>query len=72
MSNQRAGKTHKAAATTALSDANARALVTFFKSAKEVLTQYEEEDAAFYFEQVEEHLRRGGSLTDPIGKILGV
>ena len=72
MSNQRAGKKHGASASSTMSDANARALVTFFKSAKETLAQYGAEDASFYFEQVEDHLRRGGNLADPIGRILGV
>ena len=49
--------------------------VTFFKIAKQLLEQYGEEDAAFYFEQVEEHLRQGGGLpndTTAVGKVLGV
>ena len=40
-----------------------------------MLEEYGHEDAAFYFEQVEEHLRKGGSLPQDAhgaGKILGV
>ena len=50
-------------------------MVTFFKIAKQLLEQYGEEDAAFYFEQVEEHLRQGGGLPNDskqVGKVLGV
>ena len=40
-----------------------------------MLEEYGHEDAAFYFEQVEEHLRKGGSLPQDahnIGRVLGV
>ena len=49
--------------------------VTFFKNAKKVLEEYGHEDAAFYFEQVEDHLRSGKALpTDEksVGSVLGV
>tara|TARA_B100000131_G_scaffold37875_1_gene34422 strand:+ start:314 stop:472 length:159 start_codon:yes stop_codon:yes gene_type:complete len=49
--------------------------VTFFKNAKKLLANYGHEDASFYFEQVEEHLRKGGGLSTDfkeIGRILGV
>lgn len=45
----------------------------FFKACKEVLEQYGHEDAAFYFEQVETHLREGGTMDiNKAGNILGV
>ena len=71
MSNQRAGKWK----TATLRDGNGMQTVTFFKIAKQLLEQYGEEDAAFYFEQVEEHLRQGGGLPNDskeVGKVLGV
>ncbi len=71
MSNQRAGKWKSAT----LRDGSGMQTVTFFKYAKELLEQYGHEDAAFYFEQVEEHLRSGGGLPNDskeIGKVLGV
>ena len=71
MSNQRAGKWK----TASLRDGSGMQTVTFFKIAKQILEQYGEEDAAFYFEQVEEHLRQGGGLPNDnkqVGKVLGV
>ena len=56
MSNQRAGKWK----TATLRDGSGMRTVTFFKVAKNLLEEYGHEDAAFYFEQVEEHLRNGG------------
>ena len=45
----------------------------FFKACKEVLEQYGHEDAAFYFEQVETHIREGGTMDiNKAGNILGV
>ena len=71
MSNQRGGKWKPAT----LRDGDGMRTVTFFKYAKNVLEEYGHEDAAFYFEQVEEHLREGGSLPQDahnIGRVLGV
>ena len=71
MSNQRPGKWK----TATLRDSSGMNTVNFFKYAKQLLEEYGHEDAAFYFEQVEEHLRKGGSLpqdTSSIGKVLGV
>ena len=71
MSNQRPGKWK----TATLRDSSGMNTVTFFKYAKKLLEEYGHDDAAFYFEQVEEHLRKGGSLpqdTKGIGKVLGV
>ena len=71
MSNQRAGKTHKAAASDSMTDMKLR---NFFRTAASVVG--EDTDAQFYFEQIVEHINNGGSiLTDDrsaVGKILGV
>jgi len=69
---QRPGKWKKASMSDSFSDSAARKQLQFFKSAAELLNRYDKDDAAFYFEQVEEHLRRGGSLSDPAARILGV
>ena len=62
MSNQRRGNWHKASGAE-FGASQEMKLLQFFKSAKEVLKQYGHEDASFYFEQCEEHLRKGKSLT---------
>lgn len=67
---QRAGKTHKASGA---ENTSLMKTTLFFKACKEVLEEYGHEDAAFYFEQLEEHLRNGGSLdANKVGNILGV
>ena len=58
MSNQRPGKTHAAA----INDRSGMGTLHFFKAAAEALTESGYEDEAFYFEQVVDHLRSGGSL----------
>ena len=73
MSNQRAGKMHRAGA----NDSNREMILrNFFRTSKQLLTEAGNEDAAFYFEQVEEHIQNGGSIyidhPQSIGKILGV
>tara|TARA_Y200000002_G_scaffold79126_1_gene62326 strand:- start:1090 stop:1305 length:216 start_codon:yes stop_codon:yes gene_type:complete len=71
MSNQRRGNWKPAS----MSQGDSMRTVTFFKYAKKLLEEYGHEDAAFYFEQVEEHLRQGGSLPNDsreVGKVLGV
>ena len=71
MSNQRAGKTYSASA----SDNSGMGTVNFFKYAKQALESAGYEDAAFYFEQVEEHLRSGKGLPvseKEVGHVLGV
>ena len=71
MSNQRAGKWK----TATLRDGAGMQTVTFFKNAKKVLEEYGHEDAAFYFEQVEDHLRSGKGLPvseKEVGHVLGV
>ena len=58
MSNQRSGNTYRAAAT----DNCGMRTLQFYKSAVEALNGAGYDDAAFYFEQVVDHLRDGGSL----------
>ena len=55
MSNQRRGKWKSAS----MGESNGMQTVTFFKGAKKLLEEYGHQDAAFYFEQVETHLREG-------------
>ena len=70
MSNQRAGKTHKASGMDNGSDMK---IYQFFKQARVALEESGNEDAAFYFEQCEEWIRSGKSLHDkPAHHILGV
>lgn len=72
MSNQRRGK-WKPAALNDGGQTNDMALVQFFKSAKESLEQYGESDAAFYFEQCEDWIRSGKSLSSAKASVvLGV
>lgn len=69
MSNQRPGKMKPAA----MNDSGGLDLVNFFKYAKEALEAKGEEDAAFYFEQCEDFIRAGGSLSDrTVSKALGL
>ena len=71
MSNQRPGKWK----TATLRDGSGMQTVTFFKTARKLLEEYGHEDAAYYFEQVEEHLRGGKGLPSSekeIGKVLVV
>lgn len=71
--NQRAAKTHRAAmgqdGRVSLFE-----VIDFFENAARALNQHGAEDAAFYFEQVHEHLVRNPQkgLKEDIGKILGV
>jgi len=56
-----------------MGDGNLMKTMLFFKECKEVLNEYGHEDAAFYFEQIEEHMRNGGTLDiSKAGNILGV
>ena len=71
MSNQRSGKWKPAT----LRDGDGMRTVTFFKYAKNVLEEYGHEDAAYYFEQVVEHLQSGKQLPTSdreVGRVLGV
>ena len=71
MSNQRAGKTHKAAANDGMQDMKIR---NFFKTCVRVLE--DEPDIQFYFEQIVDHINQGGSImtddTVAVRRILGV
>lgn len=71
--NQRRGKTHRAAA---FDDRPGdMTLVTFLKEAVTQLRDSGYEDPAFYFEQVEEHLRNGGRLAGSprdVARVLGL
>lgn len=71
MSNQRVGKTHKAAASDGLAEMKLR---NFFRTAASVVG--DDTDAQFYFEQIVEHINGGGSVMtdDPtaVRRILGV
>ena len=72
MSNQRAGKTYRAAASDGLEDMNLR---NFFRTSAELLTESGNEDAAFYFEQIVDELNKGKSLPKEkreISRILGI
>lgn len=72
MSNQRPGKRKPASMTDAFYTGPMKQL-EFFKSCKEVLAREGQEDAAFYFEQIEDWLREGKDLyKDPPGRILGL
>lgn len=69
--NQRAGKTYRAAS----NDNSGMGTMLFFKYAAEALTESGYEDEAFYFEQIEDHLRDGGGLPQDkrsIEKVLGL
>ena len=72
MSNQRPGKTYRAAANDGLRDMQLR---NFFRTCKQLLEDTGNDDASFYFERVEEHISNGGSIyTDDkqsISRILG-
>ena len=71
MSNQRAGKTHRAAANDGMQDMKLR---NFFRTAAKVVG--DDTDAQFYFEQIVDHINNGGNIMsdDPttIRRILGV
>jgi len=70
MSNQRAG-TWKSANMSA-GDSYDRKLLEFFRAAKVALEKSDKEDAAFYFEQVEDWLLSGHKLSDNVYKVLGL
>jgi hypothetical protein len=74
MSNQRRGN-WKPAAMNDSSKIDALSLTTFCKHAKVLLEERGEEDAAFYFGQVEDWLRDGGRIQtghNDVARILGV
>ena len=51
---------------------NLMTLTKFFKETKEVLENRGENDAAFYFEQLETHLREGGSVNSTPSEIIRI
>ena len=71
MSNQRAGKTHRASAGDSMNDMKLR---NFFRAAASLVE--DDTDAQFYFEQIVDHINNGGNIMsdDPttVGRILGV
>jgi len=70
---QRPAKTHKAAAG---SDGRVTLfeVMEFFEAAQHALEAADEPDAAFYFEQVHEHLKRNPQkgFKETVSRILGV
>lgn len=70
---QRAGKTYRAAAG---SDGRVSLfeVMEFMQAAQHALEQHGEEDAAFYFEQVHEHLKNDPQkgFKEKVGRILGI
>lgn len=71
MSNQRVGKTYRAAANDGMQDMKLR---NFFRTAAQVCE--DDSDAQFYFEQIVDHMNNGGSVMtdDPttVRRILGL
>jgi hypothetical protein len=73
MSNQRAGNWKPASMTGG--DRSSMQLCMFVKTCKEVLENRGEDDAAFYFEQIEDWLRKGKQLQsghNDVKQILGL
>ena len=72
MSNQRSGKTHKAAANDGTQEMKLR---NFFRGCKELLEADGNDDAAFYFEQIMEEINNGRQLPSEkrdIARLLGL
>lgn len=71
MTNQRPGKTHRAALGNSMQEMNLR---NFFRSCNEILLNVDT-DAAYYFEQIQEHIEAGNSLPQDkreIERLLGI
>jgi hypothetical protein len=70
---QRAGKTHRAAMGTD-GRVSLFEVIEFFEAAQHALEKHGEEEAAFYFEQVHEHLKRNPQkgFKEQISRILGI
>lgn len=70
--NQRSGKKHRAV----LSDGSQEMkLRNFFRDAQSILEEAGENDAAFYFEQMVDHINDGGTLPatrKEVSRVLGV
>lgn len=73
MSNQRPAKTHRAAMP-GEGNINPARLIAFADEAARLLEADEQADAAFYFEQLAEYLRRhpDKGLNESAGRILGL
>jgi len=72
MSNQRSGKTYRAAPD---GNMDAMKMRVFFRTAAEVLNEDGQGDAAFYFEQLVDHINEGGSLPQSqkdVARVLGL
>lgn len=72
MSNQRGGKWKKASLDSGLSQMKLR---NFFRDCKELLEENDEEDAAFYFEQIMDEINEGRTLPGDkrtVSKVLGL
>lgn len=72
MSNQRSGKSYKASG---FDSTASMSLVQFFKYARLECEEAERQEAAFYFGQIEDHLRSGKGLpSEPrsVMKVLGL
>jgi uncharacterized protein YidB (DUF937 family) len=72
MSNQRAGKYHRASG---MDSGSEMKIYQFFKQAQEALESAGEDDAAFYFEQVTTWIKEGKSLpseSKQIARVLGL
>jgi hypothetical protein len=70
--NQRAGKTHKAAASDGLGEMKLR---NFFRTCADLLKENNDEDAAYYFEQIVEEINQGKPLPaerKEISRLLGI
>jgi len=68
---QRAGKTHRAAANDGMQEMKLR---NFFRACAEILEPVDT-DAAFYFEQIVDHINAGNSLPadrKDIQRLLGI
>jgi hypothetical protein len=71
MSNQRPGKTHRAALG---DDMQEMKLKIFFRTCKELL-ESADDSAAFYFEQLQDHIEAGNTLPQDkreIQRLLGI
>jgi hypothetical protein len=70
--NQRAGKTHQAAASDGLGEMKLR---NFFRTCADLLKENNDEDAAYYFEQIVEEINQGKPLPaerKEISRLLGI
>jgi hypothetical protein len=75
MSNQRNGTWHKASASNTIADGQAMKLRNFFRDCKELLEQNDNENSAFYFEQIMDELTAGKPLPTErkhVSRLLGL